>query len=251
MSAPAHCDDCFKSVIHEGDAQGQHTQIGGIDCYVATPSFPYPKDKVILILTDVFGIPLINNRLLADSFALHGFKTIIPDILNGDARDAVTPPNFDRAQWMARHMPDSWMPVLDKVVEALKGVEGVTRVGTNGYCFGAPPALYLALKNESHVTVLTHPSRVAVPGDLEKYKAESKAPLLINSCEVDPMFDSEAQKLADEVLGNGQFAPGYERTYWEGCVHGFAVRGDLSNPKVKAGMEGAFLASAKFFETYL
>ena len=41
------------------------------------------------------------------------------------------------------------------------------------------------------------------------------------------MFPIEAQALADEILGGGKFAPGYERTYWDGCVHGYAVRGDM------------------------
>lgn len=67
---------------------------------------------------------------------------------------------------MSTHGPESWMPVLDKVVPALKEA-GVTRIGTNGYCYGAPPALYLAFKSECHVTVLTHPSRLAIPADLE------------------------------------------------------------------------------------
>ncbi|KAI0703746.1 alpha/beta-hydrolase [Cytidiella melzeri] len=252
MSAPEHCDDCFKGVIHEGEAQGQSIQIGGVDCYVATPTGDYPKEKVVLFLTDIFGIPLINNRLLADSFARDGFKTIIPDILNGDPLTManITDPDFDRPAWMAKHSPESWISAVDNVVAALKA-EGVTRFGTTGYCFGAPPAFYLAFKNESHATVLNHPSRLAVPADFEKYKAESKAPLLINSCEVDAQFPIASQKIADEILGNGQFAPGYERTYWEGCNHGFAVRGDLSNPKIKAGLEGAFLAAVKFYKKYL
>jgi hypothetical protein len=29
--------------------------IGGIECYVATPTVDYPKDKVLLFLTDVYG----------------------------------------------------------------------------------------------------------------------------------------------------------------------------------------------------
>ena len=41
------------------------------------------------------------------------------------------------------------------------------------------------------------------------------------------MFPPAAQAAADEVLGGGKFAPGYERTYWEGCEHGYAVRGDM------------------------
>ncbi|KAM5534766.1 hypothetical protein V8D89_011630 [Ganoderma adspersum] len=39
------------------------------------------------------------------------------------------------------------------------------------------------------------------------------------------MFLQKAQKA-------GRFAPDYERTYWDGCLHGFAA---LSNPKIKAG----------------
>ena len=62
---------------------------------------------------------------------------------------------------------------------------------------------------------------------MQRYKAESKAPLLINSCEVDQAFPQDKQAMADEILGGGKFAPGYVRTYWEGCTHGFAVKGDL------------------------
>jgi hypothetical protein len=67
----------------------------------------------------------------------------------------------------------------------------------------------------------------ALTRDVQKYKAQSKAPLLMNSCEEDAMFPPEKQAIADEVLGGGKFAPGYERTYWPGCTHGYAVRGDL------------------------
>jgi hypothetical protein len=61
----------------------------------------------------------------------------------------------------------------------------------------------------------------------QKYKAIAKAPLLINSCSVDQQFPLEASAKADEVLGNGQFAPGYKREFFDGCSHGFAVRADL------------------------
>ena len=93
---------------------------------------------------------------------------MVPDILNGDSRspETLADPNFDRAKWLAAHGPDSWEPVVDAVVEALTK-EGVTRFGTTGYCFGAPPAFYLAYKNAAHVTVLTHPSRLDCPADLE------------------------------------------------------------------------------------
>lgn len=127
-----------------------------------------------------------------------------------------------------------------------------------------------AFKNLTHVTVTAHPSLLKVPEDLEvsslepnltrlqtyidipqKYLAESKSPLLINSCTVDTQFPHESQAKADELLGGGKFAPGYEREYWDGCTHGFAVRGDMTDPKVKAGKEGAFEKSVAFFKKHL
>jgi hypothetical protein len=49
--------------------------------------------------------------------------------------------------------------------------------------------------------------------------------------------------MTDAVLGNGQYKLGYARTYFPGCNHGFAVRGDIKQPEVKAGKEGAFKAT--------
>ena len=63
------------------------------------------------------------------------------------------------------------------------------------------------------------------------FAASAKAPLLINSCEVDTQFPAEKQAKADAVLGDGKFAPGYLRTYFDGCTHGFSVRGDMVRPR--------------------
>jgi hypothetical protein len=82
-------------------------------------------------------------------------------------------------------------------------------------------------------------------------KAQSINPILINSCEVDQMFPVEKQQGADAVLGGDQYAPGYTREHWVGCTHGFANRGDISIPQVKAGKEGAFKAAVAFFKKHL
>lgn len=58
----------------------------------------------------------------------------------------------------------------------------------------------------------------------------------------------EAQAQTDEIFKG--FAPGYKRNFYDGCEHGFAVRGDLSNPKIKAGKEGAFDETVKWFQEY-
>jgi hypothetical protein len=63
-------------------------------------------------------------------------------------------------------------------------------------------------------------------------KTKSSVPLLVNSCTIDERFPIENQKTTDDILGDSQYSAGYERKYWEGCTHGFAVRGDLVSAAV-------------------
>jgi len=236
-------------VTWEGESKGKWEKIGGVDCYVATPTVDYPKDKAILFLPDVFGPQLINEQLMADDFAANGFYTVIPDYLNGDPapQDAFNPGStFDIYDWFKTHGQEYTRPPLDKVIAGLKE-KGITTFGATGYCFGGRYVFDLAFENIIKASVVSHPSLLKVPADLEKYFSASKAPLLINSCTVDNMFPLEASAKADELFGDGKFAPGYKREYFEGCEHGFAVRGDISKPEIKAGKEGAFKSAVEWF----
>ncbi|KAF8183685.1 dienelactone hydrolase endo-1,3,1,4-beta-D-glucanase [Pholiota molesta] len=241
------CEHCIKGVTHEGTPKGKFETIGGVYTYVATPTVDYPKDKAILFLTDVFGPQFINAQLLADDFAANGFKVYAPDILNGDPvpTSAFDPgSDFDLGNWFPTHTQAHTRPTIDKVVNALKA-EGITTFGATGYCFGARYVFDLAFDNVIKVSVVSHPSLLKVPDDLEKYVQTSKAPLLINSCTTDSQFPLEVQPKADEIFA--KFEPGYKREYFEGLTHGFAVRGDMSDPKQKAGKEGAFKAAVEWF----
>ncbi|KAK7027270.1 hypothetical protein VNI00_015359 [Paramarasmius palmivorus] len=269
------CKDCVKGVIHEGTAKGKWEKIGGVDCYVATPSnADYPKDKVLLYLADAFGPQFINakafkrvlfansclpsymRQLLVDSFAENGFKTIAPDYFDGDAvpegllikHGANEPLNPDIVLWLSRHTQEQTRPILDKVINALKE-QGTKEFGATGYCFGGRYVFDLAIDNVIKAGAASHPSLLQIPADLEKYVKTSQTPLLINSCEVDDQFPLEAQTAADKVFKD--FAPGYKRVHFDGCVHGFAVRGDLNNPKVKEGKEGAFKNTIEWMVKHL
>ncbi|TFK69284.1 alpha/beta-hydrolase [Pluteus cervinus] len=245
------CKDCIRGVRHEGTPEGKYEQIAGVKSYVATPTGDYPKDKVILLLPDVFGVELVNTQLLADDFAANNnVKTVVPDYLNGDSipPDALNDGKFDLMKWFGSHGPAETRPPLDKVVAALKA-DGVTSLGATGYCYGGRYVFDLAYEKVISVSVVNHPSLLKNPVDLEKYRDEAKAPLLINSCTVDTQFPHEFQTKADEILGT--FGPGYRRVYFGGCTHGFSVRGDLSDPRVKAGKEGAFKSAVEWFGLHL
>jgi dienelactone hydrolase len=217
---------------------------------VAKPKTDYPKDKAILYLTDVYGIELNNNRLLADDFARNGFLVYAPDLFEGDPVDqvALSPgASFDFGKWFPKHTAEHAGKRVRTVIEELKS-QGITVFGATGFCYGARIVFDLAFENIIHVSAISHPSLLK-PEDIDKYLAESEAPLLINSCETDSQFPKEFAATTDEKFA--KFEPGYKRTYWEGCNHGFVVRGDPKNSVVAAAKEGAFKAIVEWFIKYL
>jgi len=69
----------------------------------------------------------------------------------------------------------------------------------------------LSFDNTIQVAATAHPSFLKVPDDLEKLKAKSQVPLLINGAEVDQQYPIESQLKGDEILGDGKYTPGYRR----------------------------------------
>jgi len=80
------CPDCFKGGVHHdhGTATGKEETLYGKNCYIASPPASSTSKSAILLLTDAFGLDLINNKLLADKYAAQtGFKVVVPDIIPG------------------------------------------------------------------------------------------------------------------------------------------------------------------------
>ncbi|KIJ57133.1 hypothetical protein M422DRAFT_23237 [Sphaerobolus stellatus SS14] len=255
-SEPSLCPDCVKGVRHEGTPTGKIEKIAGVDVYVTIPSGEFEKTKALLYLPDALGVSLWNAQLFADDFALNGLQTYVIDLFNGDPVPLSVLENpegfktFDVKGWIGKHDESATRPLLDPVIAALKE-RGITQFGATGYCFGGKYVFNLAQENVIKVGAVSHPSLLKRPDDIESLLAKSKAPILINSCDIDEQFPKEACELADNLLGDGKYAPGYKRAHWAGCVHGFAVRGDLSDPNVKAGKEGAFKETAAWIMKHL
>ncbi|KAM0751405.1 hypothetical protein T439DRAFT_325541 [Meredithblackwellia eburnea MCA 4105] len=174
---------CITGVIHEGSPKGSVNEINGTKTYVSLPTGEYDKSKALLFLTDAFGIELINNKLLADSFAANGIATY------------------------------------------------------TGYCFGGRYVVELAWDKTIKVGAVAHPSLLEIPKDLQKLKKTSTTPILWNIAEKDYMFTTAVADQADQILGGNDL---YKRIDYAGVEHGFAVRGDLSQPHIKESMEAAF-----------
>ncbi|KAI6021444.1 Alpha/Beta hydrolase protein [Pisolithus microcarpus] len=238
------CSDCAAGQEYKGSPQGKTEKIGGVSCYVGTPTGHYDHKKVLLLLTDMFGLTLPNNLLLVDDFTKQGYRTIAPDYLNGDAAPpyAMNNPNFKVKDWVQNHMPDVTRPPLDDVIQALKR-QGVTSFAVTGYCFGGRYAIDLAIDGIVDVIIVSHPSQVVVPTTFETFAQKASAPLLLE------LGDKDTE-VTTPVLGDGKYAPGYKRESWPGCSHGFAVRADVLVPEQLQGKEGSFNSSVAWLKKY-
>jgi len=253
MADQQFCEDCFRGFKHEGTPIGTIETISDVEVYVSKPAGEYAKDRAVILASDACGFSLVNNKLLADAFAENGFQVYMPNILGDDTwpLDFTPPPNYDFRPFGSKHPLERSTEPINALIEALKE-RGVTRFAATGYCFGGKNVIEMAIAGQIVAGALNHPSRLNKPKDFERLlESGSTTKILINGCEFDAQFPLEAQKEADELLEVGKYEGGYKRVYWEGCAHGFAVRGDLSDPRVKAGMEGAFKEVVELFKSTL
>lgn len=245
------CSHCVVGKQYLGSPQGKTEVLGGVPCYVGTPTVEYDQKKALILLTDIFGVTFSNNKLLVDDFARKGYRTIAPDYLNGDPAPPYAWNNteFNVVAWTQNHTPEVTRPLIDKVIQALKD-QGVTSFAMTGYCFGGLYAIDLACDQIVDVLIVAHPSQVVVPTTFETLAQKGKAPFLLEMGNEDVEIPVPQQEEIDGILGGGKYAPGYKRDCWPGCPHGFAVRGDMLNAEQFAGKAGSFINSIAWLELY-
>ena len=97
---------------------GKIEKIRGVECYVATPFGDYPKDKVVLFLTDVFGIPLINNKVsLAIRFQTMKLTTPSCDSCSPTASPAMATAQSSQTSFRATRVLQTQLGVLTSIAK--------------------------------------------------------------------------------------------------------------------------------------
>ncbi|KAK1235641.1 hypothetical protein PQX77_001126 [Marasmius sp. AFHP31] len=233
--------------VLDGEPRGNLMEVAGVNTYVSLPCGEQkPKDEAIVLLTDVFGLPLVNNKLLADNFAAKGYAVFVPDYLNGDPAPA-DDPNFNLTEWLARHGPEQTLPPTRAVLGALRE-KGVKKIGVTGYCFGGVYTTLLSQANE--VAVMSHPSLFTIPDDVETLAANSTVPVEIHSADLDTILTPELAKEVDDIFAG--YSAGYRRFAYAGVGHGFAVRPENAGDPVQIGAKQlAFERAVSWFEEHL
>ena len=233
---PGAC--CVSRTLHEGEPAGSHTQV--LDSAVYQVGQDNGDDRILVIVTDIHGYKFQNTLLIADQFAKAGYHVLIPDILNEDpVKDG-----DDLQEWLKSHTPEITAPIVQEFVSQVKAeFKPQTLVGI-GYCFGAKYLIQLlGAQPLFDAGAVAHPSFVAI----EEVAALTR-PLLISAAETDPIFTTELRHETERVLAEGKKR--YQIDLFSGVAHGYAVRGDISQPHVKYAKEKTFQDQVTWFSQY-
>jgi len=237
---------CCSGHLHEGDAVGKVTKIGGVDAYVTGEK----SSKVLVILPDIFGYNLNNTKLLADYYAKEAKVTVyIPDTFGGKSVPVEVLKDgwlstFDFPTFIAAHPKDKRYAEVVAFIKELKEKHGVTHVGALGVCWGGWTALYLSRDKLIDIAALAHPSFVET-ADVESIST----PTLWLCATHDGIFTKEKRAQAQDILDTKTQYPAKFVTY-PGTEHGFAVRGDSKVNHVRIAAEDAAQQVVLFLKRY-
>lgn len=150
-------DCCLKAFYHEGKAEGSHKIIGGLDSYIAGERFG--DERIIVIMSDIFGSKLNNVLLIADQIANSAkIQVVIPDILDGDW--VVDMESFDRVvAWFGSRGLEINSPRIRTYLSNLRSEKSPKDLFGIGFCFGAKFMIeYLADRGLLTAGAVAHPS---------------------------------------------------------------------------------------------
>jgi dienelactone hydrolase len=213
-----------------------------VDTYVSNA--PDKKaDNAIIFLTDIYGLPAVASKLLADSFARAGYLVVVPDYFKGEPMPA-QPGNMNMTEWQKRHPDSEIESILTASIQYAKSL-GAKRIGAVGYCYGGKFVARLLAKGKGFdVGFFAHPSRLTT----DELKAVA-GPLSIGAAETDAQFPAPKRVEAEGALQALKLP--YQINLYGGVSHGFAVRANVADKAQKYAKEEAYLQAVRWFDTWL
>ncbi|KAF2712029.1 hypothetical protein K504DRAFT_464129 [Pleomassaria siparia CBS 279.74] len=91
------CPDCFRGGKATGEPQGSIATLYDVETYVAGTPSSTTSQSTIIYYTDAFGLALVNNKVLADAYALAtGFRVLVPNVIPGGPMSPDVMPIMDQ-----------------------------------------------------------------------------------------------------------------------------------------------------------
>jgi len=248
--------------------------------YISKPSdYPHTPSRLLLLLTSGTGIHSTNNQIQADRFASEGFVVVMPDLFDGDpapnstkttvpdssasipstsspssfldkfkTKIGETAKSFLIDMWLARHTDDKVLPLLHRVLDAIRDefADAVSHGGgvyAVGYCFGARYVLLLASERTPHQLGIPTPwsagqkasdeegQEIKKVGPYVKAGALAhatmvskddfqglKAPVSLVCVESDPLFPDDVRMAGEDYMSKNEVE--HEVSVYPGVPHG-------------------------------
>ena len=273
-----------QGTIHGGQPKGAEEVIHGLNTYVIG-NRTSPKG-IIVIYSDIFGLPLPNNRLIADAYAESGeYLVYMPDFFKGDpvplkVADLLIPadkakqskfglytgmlagaPSF--LMWMSRHKEAPTNKVCMDFLQALRRATPRSRkIGMVGFCWGGKYAIRAGLASNMididgakvplvDAVVALHPSHLALPDDVETLVVPTSYGWGVEDSAVSFKTKGQVEEIHAAAQRAGKKVPEMAHQAYKPGRHGFAVRGNPDDPQERACLEGSEKQVLEWFGRYL
>ena len=278
------CEECIKGAIHAGLPQGKEELIHGLNTYVIG-NRTSPR-AIIVIYSDVFGLALPNNRLIADAYARSGeYLVYLPDFFQGDplglkVADLLIPVDASKQStlakytgllagmpsflmWMTRHKDGPTNKVCMDFLEALRrDTPATTKIGMVGFCWGGRYALRAA-REENMIDVdgekrplvdavaALHPSNLSLPADVKSPVVPVSVGWGKEDAGVSIQQKGKVEAAHQQEQEGGKTLPELEHKVYTPGRHGFAVRGNPDDPQERKALEDSEAQVLGWFKRWL
>lgn len=128
--------------------------------YFAYPPGSNTSSKALLYVTDIYGVPLLQNKLLADSLAANGYLVVMPDLFKGDAISVESQEaGLNLTEWRGRHPMNEIDSVINSTIGYMRSTLKVEKIGGLGFCFGGKYVpRFLTTNGGIDLGFIAHPS---------------------------------------------------------------------------------------------
>jgi dienelactone hydrolase len=276
--------DLFQGTIHAGLALGKEEMIHGLNTYVIGNRID-PRG-IIVMYSDIFGLLLPNNKLIADFYSKSGeWLVYLPDFFQGDpvplkVADLLIPvdaakqstlgkytgllasaPSF--IMWLMRHKEAPTNKVCMDFLQSLRRATPKSRkIGMVGFCWGGRYAIRAGLENNMteidgekvplvDAVVALHPSNMVLPGDVEAPVVPITYGWGLEDTAVNIELKGKVEEIHAKALKSGNKLPEMEHKIYKPGRHGFAVRGNPDDPLERACLVDSATQVLNWFTRWL
>ncbi|KAJ3040260.1 hypothetical protein HDV00_011238 [Rhizophlyctis rosea] len=253
-----------------GNTIGQESLIDSLPFYISKPPRGVTQSKTALVyLTDPYGIPDYQNRLLIDSFARAGFLTVAPELFQGAPIQAgISLSNLEQSMMMAAHYPSNTDSKVTAAINYVKQTLGFKKVAVAGDCFGGRYAFralasgwgadvgfagHPTLLADEEVLNITKSVTVALAGKLS-FIVDLKSQKLVIDISSVTIQENESQlfpvrRAQLEALLQNTTVP-YTVSLYSGTSTCFVAKTNVTDAEKTFAKKEAFFQAVRFFNAW-